>query len=180
MFLRPGQKFSPTLRSIFVILLVFIFSGIIINLSNEQGDEWLKVKRVIDGDTLLLENNQRVRLIGVDTPEIHLSHKLYRDAHRSKRDIETIRKLGLMAKDFVKRLVDNKLVRLEYDVERQDRYGRILAYVYLEDGTFLNAEIIKEGFGQIMTVPPNVKYSKLFLRLQQDARRKNKGLWGVK
>ncbi len=68
-------------------------------------------------------------------------------------------------------------MRLEFDVEKRDRYGRTLAYVYLEDGTFVNAKILEEGYGQVMTIPPNVKYSDHFLKLQREARAGNKGLW---
>ena len=66
---------------------------------------------------------------------------------------------------------------MEHDAEKKDRYGRTLAYVYLEDGTFLNAEIVKEGYARIATFPPNVKYAELFLGLEQEARRNNRGLW---
>ncbi|MCM8800936.1 MAG: thermonuclease family protein [Candidatus Omnitrophica bacterium] len=135
------------------------------------------VKRVIDGDTLQLENGQRVRLIGIDTPEMHQSDKLYKDSQRTKKDIITIKQLGIKAYEFTRNLVEDKRVRLEFDVERYDKYGRLLAYVYLKDGTFVNAEIIKEGYANLMTVPPNVKYAQLFLRLYQEARQNKRGLW---
>ena len=73
-------------------------------------------------------------------------------------------------------LRDNK-VRLEYDISRKDRYGRTLAYVYLKDSTFINAEMVKHGYAMVMTVPPNVKYADLFLKLQKEARENNRGLW---
>lgn len=69
-------------------------------------------------------------------------------------------------------------MRLELDVDQMDRYGRTLAYVYLEDGTFLNAKLVEEGYAVIMTVPPNVKYVDLFIKLQKEARENRKGLWG--
>ncbi len=65
-------------------------------------------------------------------------------------------------------------VHLEFDVQQRDRYGRLLAYVYLKDGTFANAWLVEQGYAQVMTVPPNVKYQDLFLKLQREARR---GLW---
>jgi micrococcal nuclease len=74
-------------------------------------------------------------------------------------------------------LLNNKKVRLEYDVSRYDRYGRTLAYVYLEDGIFVNAELVRNGFATVMTVPPNVKYQETFTGLAAKARRQNKGLW---
>lgn len=135
------------------------------------------VTRAVDGDTLVLENNERVRLIGIDTPEIHESNKLNRDAQRSGQDAATIKNLGRQSYEFTKKLVEGKRVRLEFDVERYDKYKRILAYVYLADGTFVNAKIVEEGYASLMTYPPNVKYADLFLKLYQQARQNQRGLW---
>ena len=136
------------------------------------------VTRAVDGDTLVLENNERVRLIGIDTPEMHESNKLNRDAQRSGQDVAVIKQLGRRSYEFTKKLVEGKRVRLEFDVERFDKYKRILAYVYLEDGTFVNAKIVQEGYASLMTYPPDVKYADLFLKLYQEARQNQRGLWG--
>lgn len=135
------------------------------------------VSRVVDGDTLKLSDGRRVRLIGIDTPEVHYSDKLLRDARRNNRDIKAIQDMGRKASDFTKGLAENKKVRLEFDVERKDKYGRLLAYAYLEDGTFVNARIMEEGYAQVMTIPPNVRYADYFLKLQRQARENRKGLW---
>ncbi len=135
------------------------------------------VKRVVDGDTLVLENGERVRLIGIDTPEMHESNKLRRDSQRTEQDITTIQKLGRKSYEFTKGLVEGKRVSLEFDVERYDRYKRLLVYVYLKDGTFVNAEIVKQGYASLMTIPPNVRYSDLFLKLYREARENRRGLW---
>jgi len=135
------------------------------------------VSRVIDGDTIVLSDGRKVRLIGVDTPEVYYSEKLLRDSKKSGQDIKTIQALGKRASTFTKELCLGKKVRLEYDVDRQDRYKRTLAYIYLEDGTFINAKIVQEGFAQVMTVVPNVKYADTFLGLQKEAREANRGLW---
>lgn len=135
------------------------------------------VTRAVDGDTLVLETGERVRLIGIDTPELHVSNKLYRDARRSKQDTATIQKLGKRSYEFTRNLVEGKRVSLEFDVERHDRYGRLLAYVYLKDGTFVNAKIVEEGYASLMTYPPNVKYADLFLKLYREARQNQRGLW---
>ena len=135
------------------------------------------VTRAVDGDTLVLENGKRVRLIGIDTPEMHDSDKLERDAQRSQQDKEVIKGLGRKAYEFTKKLVEGKRVRLEFDVERYDRYKRILAYVYLADGTFVNARIVQDGYASLLTIPPNVKYADLFLKLYQEARTNRCGLW---
>jgi micrococcal nuclease len=135
------------------------------------------VKRAVDGDTLVLGNGERVRLIGIDTPEMHASEKLQRDSRRSGQDLNTIQKLGRRAYEFTRNLVEGKRVSLEFDAERYDKYDRLLAYVYLKDGTFVNAEIVKQGFANLMTIPPNVKYADLFLKLYHEAREKRRGLW---
>ena len=139
----------------------------------------VRVNRVVDGDTIILENGERVRLIGIDTPEYHESEKLYRDSERTGMDQRTIRELGKRAYFFTKNLVEGKHASLEFDVERHDRYDRLLAYVYLKDAnrTFVNAEIVKEGYASLMAIPPNVKYADLFLKLLQEARNSRKGLW---
>jgi micrococcal nuclease len=135
------------------------------------------VTRAVDGDTLVLENKERVRLIGIDTPEMHESSKLHRDSQRSGQDIKTIIALGRRSYAFTRNLVEGKRVRLEFDVEKRDRYERLLAYVFLLDGTFVNAEIVKQGYASLMTYPPNVKYADLFKDLYREARENNRGLW---
>jgi micrococcal nuclease len=134
--------------------------------------------RAVDGDTLNLDNGERVRLIGVDTPEMHENPKLYRDAARSGQDTQAILSMGRAAYDFTRKIVEGQEVRLEFDVEKRDRYGRLLAYVYLNDGTFLNEEIIKNGYAYPMTIPPNVRYSENFKSLFEQARAQHLGLWG--
>ncbi|MBI4972400.1 MAG: thermonuclease family protein [Candidatus Omnitrophica bacterium] len=135
------------------------------------------VKRVVDGDTIQLETGERLRLIGIDTPEMHESQKLERDSQRSGQDKKVIQELGRRAYEFTKNLAEGKRVSLEFDVERYDKYKRLLAYVYLKDGTFVNAKIVEEGYASLMTIPPNVKYADLFLKLYQEARENRRGLW---
>lgn len=137
----------------------------------------MPVTKVIDGDTLRLENGESVRLIGVDTPESKVNAKLKRDSKRTNKDYETIITMGKAAAEFTKKLANGKCVRLEFDVEKRDRYDRLLAYVYLPDGKMLNAEIVKAGYAQVMTVPPNVMHQDMFLQLQEEARESKRGLW---
>ena len=140
--------------------------------------EDILVTRAVDGDTLKLENGERVRLIGIDTPEMHESNKLYRDSQKTNMDIDTIKALGRKSYLFTKDLVEGKRVRLEFDLEKRDKYKRLLAYVYLKDATFVNAEIVKQGYASLMTYPPNVKYADEFLKLYREARENKRGLWG--
>ena len=112
----------------------------------------------------------RVRYIGIDTPET---------VHPSK----PVECFGKEASNFNKQLVEGKTVWLEFDVERYDRYNRLLAYVWLTSKPFapeqnmVNAILVKEGYAQAYTYPPNVKYSELFVQLQREAREQGRGLW---
>jgi micrococcal nuclease len=85
--------------------------------------------------------------------------------------------MGKEASRFTRQLVEGKKVRLEFDAQKRDKYGRLLAYLYLEDGTFVNARIVEAGYAQVMTIPPNVKYADTFVGLQSQARKGDKGLW---
>jgi len=116
------------------LLTPFISFSILILLLSLSHAQTYTVQRAVDGDTLLLTNGEYVRLIGVDTPE-------------TKHPQKPVEYFGKEAYQFTRRMVEGKEVRLEYDQTRRDRYNRILAYVYLVDGTFLNAEIVKQGYG---------------------------------
>jgi endonuclease YncB( thermonuclease family) len=126
-----------------------------------------EVQRVTDGDTFVASvggRRERIRVIGVDTPE----------SVAPNRPDEPY---GEGASDFAKRYLDGETVRLAGDAEPRDRYGRMLAYVWLADGTFWNALLVAEGYAQQLTIPPNVAYASLFRRLAAEARRQDRGLW---
>jgi len=108
------------------IILLILASVIIPITTQAEESKVYKVKRVIDGDTILLTNGERVLLIGVDTPET---------VHPNK----PVEYFGKEASAFTKKMVEGKKVKLEFDWDRRDKYDRLLAYVYLLDGTFLNA-----------------------------------------
>ncbi len=122
-----------------------------------------QVSKVIDGDTIELSNGDRVRYIGIDTPEFRngIPDPYAQEAYEAN-----------------KKLVEGKEVQLELDVQKRDKYGRILAYVYVGD-LFVNAWLIENGYAQIMTIPPNITHQELFLALQTKAREENRGLWGL-
>lgn len=124
------------------------------------------VARVIDGDTIEVHLNGReesVRLIGIDTPEtVHPS-----------RPVECF---GKAASQFTTDRLAGRTVRLEFDVERRDRYGRLLAYAWRDDKLF-NHMIVRRGYAQIATYPPNVKYVDRLLAAQRKARTEGAGLW---
>ena len=145
---------------------------------NTNTGESFVVARVVDGDTFLLNTKEKVRLIGVDTPEKFTSNKLKKDAERSQKDIETIQKLGEQSSNYVKKMVEGKKVILKTDKysAKQDKYGRLLRYVYLEDGTCINSKIIEDGYGNAYT---SFKFEKMdeYRQLERDARTNNRGLW---
>jgi micrococcal nuclease len=124
---------------------------------------WRTVVRVVDGDTLELDGEERVRLIGVDTPET---------VHPNK----PVERFGKEASAFTRRMAEGRRVRLEFDQELRDRYNRTLAYVYLDDGMFLNAEIIRQGYGHAYTRFP-FKYFEEFRAYEREARAQRRGLW---
>jgi micrococcal nuclease len=148
---------------------------------NNLGDsdyERAIVKRVIDGDTIEILLNgieEKVRLIGVNTPE---------SAGRYKNKPQPY---GKEASNFTKTSLMGKIVYLEKDVGDKDKYGRLLRYVWLTDPSkgnlekdMFNAILIKEGYGSVMTIQPNVKYQRIFIELEREARKNNKGLWKFK
>jgi micrococcal nuclease len=125
------------------------------------------VQRVTDGDTFVATvggHRERVRVIGVDTPETVAPNR-------------PVEPYGREASDFAKRFLTDATVRLAGDVEARDRFGRVLAYVWLADGTFWNALLVAEGYAQQLTIPPNVAYAPLLRRLAAEARDQDRGLW---
>jgi len=140
------------------------------------------VLRVLDGDTLKIEHQGRIeslRLIGIDTPESRVNKKAKKDAARNQEDIKKIISLGREATRYLKRLVKpGDTIKIEFDRRIRDKYGRLLGYVYLPNGKMLNEEIVKAGYANLMTYPPNVKYQDIFLRAYREARENNRGLWG--
>lgn len=147
----------------------------------------LKVVRVVDGDTFELSDGQKVRLIGIDTPEKYHSSKLEQDAERTGQDIETIKALGEAASKHAKELAEDKYVELAYDQanaaqEHKGHYGRTLAYVWLVDQEgnrrfCVNERMIREGYAKAYTRYP-FKYKDRYLKLQRQARAEERGLWG--
>ena len=127
---------------------------------------WYKVTWVIDGDTIILEDGRHIRYLGINAPEI-------------PHDDKPGEPFGKEALKFNIDLVKNKYVRLEMDREKTDRYGRILAYVFLKDGTFVNAALIKKGYAYVLSIGPNIKYRDILLKYQREAMKDNKGIWTV-
>jgi len=182
----------------FLLLPLLVFS---LSLGLKPNSRYIcYVSYVVDGDTIKCRlpygvshtiEAISVRLIGIDTPE---TGERKRNTGKQAEEIETIvreiyhkrtkisrrdvARLGLKAKRYVENLLkDVYVVVIETDIEPFDRYGRVLAYVWLPNGKMLNKEIICNGYALPLTVPPNVKYEKEFLKCFKKAVKLHLGLW---
>jgi micrococcal nuclease len=118
------------------------------------------VTQVIDGDTIIIDTGQRVRYIGIDTPEVYPQPEAY----------------GMEAWLANRRLVEGKKVRLERDVSEMDKYDRLLRYVYVDD-TLVNAELVRLGLAEARAYPPDTKYQDLLEQMEREARQADRGMW---
>jgi micrococcal nuclease len=124
----------------------------------QYSKENVLVTRVIDGDTVVIQNGARVRYIGIDTPEMPAEY-LAREATEKNSE-----------------LVEGKVVRLENDVRDKDDYGRLLRYVWVGD-TMVNAELVRLGYAYSHDYPPDIKYQAMFDKLEDEAKENELGLW---
>jgi micrococcal nuclease len=138
--------------------------------SSGGGKQTARVLRVVDGDTILVSLDgaqERVRYIGVDTPE-------------TVKPRTPVQCFGKKASAENERLVAGRRVRLVVDREARDRYGRMLAYVYrASDGLFVNAELIRGGYATPLRITPNISHAEQFRTLALQARRSGRGLWSA-
>ena len=149
--------------SVFCLLLVLGVG------TTSQAEDGIFVKWVDDGDTILLSDRRRVRYIGIDAPEI--------DHHIPGKKNQKSEPFGTAARDFNRKILASHKIRLEFDSERHDRYGRTLAYVFLPDGTLINEKMIREGLAFCLPLKPNIRYEYRLLSVQQDAMLAKKGIW---
>lgn len=167
-----------------VILLFFvhfIVSYVVPRLEEEKETGF--VKKVYDGDTYQIEFNgrvEKVRALGIDTPERYESDKLYMDGERSGQDIKIIMRLGEISTLYADSLLKGKEVILEKDKIGDDRdsHRRLLRFIYLEDGTFVNMKIVEDGYATAYRKFPNSKTDE-FINAENSARLNKKGLWGI-
>lgn len=172
------KKFSTFITTVILFLLLVVIekTGVVELDNTKEQDAYItsdkygsyEVLRIVDGDTIVINyngNKEKVRLIGVDTPE-----SVHPDKNKNN-------EYGKLASEYTKKKLTGKYVGLELDVQERDKYGRILAYVYL-DGEMYNKTLLKEGYAKVATYPPNVKYVEEFKKLEKVARENSKGLWG--
>ena len=150
---------------IFLFTFLFFFAQ-----AQLQENTWYKVSKITDGDTfyVMTKNSEKfkIRLIGIDAPESYNVGKKFRKEY-----------FGKEAKVFATNLLKNKKVKLTFDVQKTDRYGRVLAYVYLENNIFLNQYLVEKGYAVVSTFPPNVKFVEKFTQAERNARKLNLGMW---
>ena len=162
------MRFSrlPSLASV-VVLVILVVVLVTSGDDEPSTSAEARVTRVVDGDTVEASIDGKaedIRYIGVDTPE-------------SVKPGTPVQCYALRASHFNERLVEGETVRLEYDAEHRDVYGRLLAYVYLGD-RFVNAELVRRGYATTLTIPPNTRFAELFARLENVALEAGRGLWG--
>ncbi len=128
------------------------------------GYAYYSIKKIYDGDTILLTNGQKVRFLGINTPEVEGRNKLAQAG-------------GEEARQWLQKKLKNKKVRLERDVEKKDKYGRLLAHVFTPDNAHLNFELVKLGLATVNIHPPNLKYMDDLLAAESEAEQKLIGIW---
>ncbi|MFQ5487607.1 MAG: thermonuclease family protein [Gammaproteobacteria bacterium] len=155
----------PALLLLSLLLLPGSGAAAIAGCGPERIDETVEVKRVYDGDTVELEDGRRLRLIGLNTPELG-------------RDGKAPEPLAVAARDALRQLLDESpRIGLRYDRERRDRYGRTLAHLFLADRRSVNAWLIRQGYAAVVVVPPNVWHQACYQRSEALARRQGRGIW---
>jgi len=159
---------SAVLVAVVALLVLRPWESVRIGGEEEPRSAVAFVSRVVDGDTIEVRFNGRgedVRYIGVDTPE-------------TVKPGEPVQCFGPQASRFNHALLEGRRVRLVFGAERRDVYGRLLAYVHL-GRRFVNAELVRRGLARTLTIPPNDRFAPLFARLQRQAARAGRGLWGA-
>jgi micrococcal nuclease len=146
-----------------------LYTGLIASLAFAQSSRIARVSRVIDGDTFVIGTNERVRLLGVDTPELN-----------SQDSIE--RNLAYVAFGKTREMIDGRIVKLTFDGNRKDIFGRTLAYVFIQnkqgkDSLFIQAELLKNGLARILMYPKQRMYYALFYNLRNTAKKYHLGIW---
>ncbi len=138
-------------------MILFLALALLVLSSCTVTSDKVVVTRVVDGDTIEIWGGDRVRYIGIDTPEI--DEPYYAEATAKNKE-----------------LVNGKEVRLVKDVSEKDQYGRLLRYIYVGD-LFVNAELVRLGYARAKRYPPDTSYAELFSQLELEAKQAGRGLW---
>ena len=150
-------------RFVFILLIIIFLVYFFIYFPKQQTNliETERVVKVIDGDTVKLENGEKVRYIGIDAPELKTNECFAQEAKREN-----------------EKLVEGKIIKLKKDVSEKDSYGRLLRYVW-KDNLFINLYLVKNGFAVSSTYPPDLAYADLINQAEKKAKEERKGLWSA-
>ncbi len=166
---KYSMKLSYYTRFSLIIILLLFITFPTVNASQQK----FRVTEVNDGDTISIRTRsfagvplkiERVRLIGIDAPELKQEP------------------WGRLSKRYLKKLISESdwVVNVELDVEHRDRYGRLLGYLLDKKGQLINEKMIENGYAMLYTIPPNVKYTERFIAAQKRAQMRRVGVWGKK
>jgi len=171
------KKFFRT-KVFLIVALILLCLLLILTL---YADETATVIDVMDGDTLMIEYNNKkeaINLIGIDAPESVMNRKAEADSRNTGESLLTITSKGIDAKRFVEKIVNKgDVVFLAFDVQAKDQEGKLQGYVYLSDGRLLNEEIVRAGYARVTVSPPNVRFKERFMDALKEARIYRRGLW---
>jgi micrococcal nuclease len=161
------------MKSAAMCLMPMLLSGIILT-AEPVYKEPARVMRIINGDTLTILYHgkwEEIKLLGLDMPETTLSDKVYEKALKSSTTPAVIINRGLTDREFVKKYLQyGSQVWIEFDVQKRDRFSRLLGYVYLADGRMLNEIILRAGLSELLLIPPNLKYQQRFQEMARLAK----------
>lgn len=149
-------------RAACTVLCLLLLAGV--TAASSAPVQWIRVKWVVDGDTIVLSDGRHVRYIGLNAPEI-------------EHDQAPAEAFGVEAQALNRQLVFGQRIRMEFDHEKKDSYGRWLAYVLREDGLFINEVLVQEGLAHVLNRNPNVRKAQVLLEAQRGAMSAQKGMW---
>ena len=150
-------------RIAYILSLIALVLATVFAAADEPHPNEFYVEKVVDGDTITLESGEKVRFIGINTPETNSPQK--------KNEC-----FGQEAKAYTKKLLEGKWVSLQKDISETDKFGRLLRYVYLKN-EFVNNKIVKEGYAYASSYPPDIHFQEMFSASQVYAQENNLGLW---
>lgn len=166
------------------LITFFGFSGCNKTIESNSGAEFYEVTKVSDGDTFEVfryGKKEKIRLIGVDTPETKLNEKNYKLSKKHDINVDSLVRWGKNASSFLKQtLAPGTKVRLEFDKDSTDQYKRTLAYAYFQDGRMINRVIAESGYCFAVFYSPNYKYRSELEKAVENAKEKGLGIWSVK
>lgn len=160
------HRWLPLVACLITGLNIVAPGGLSIPSPVKAAEKRMLVKWVHDGDSVVLSDGERVRYLGINAPEI---------VHGDQPE----EPYGDEARKYNRNLVLGRWVKLELAEQRRDRHGRLLAYVFLEDGTFVNEELLRLGYAHLLRKQANLRYWKRLLEIQRQALKEKKGIWSI-